>query len=95
MCDSHGSADQTSTESLGSDCNAGEHQKPMKVCSIKLVDCKNSKETREETTAEKEKVQSDDNSNNDNDDHCDDDDFIPSGMSMFPRLTFYSVYLIK
>ncbi|KAL0202340.1 hypothetical protein M9458_000358, partial [Cirrhinus mrigala] len=73
ICDSHGSVDQTFTESLGSDCNAGEQQTAetqMKTCSVKLVDCRNSKETREETTAEKE--QSD---NNDyNDDNCDDDD---------------------
>ncbi|KAL1281547.1 hypothetical protein QQF64_000350 [Cirrhinus molitorella] len=70
MCDSHGSVDQTSTESLVSECNAGEQQTPTKMCSVKLVDCRNSKETREETTVEK--VQSD--NDEDNDDNCDDDD---------------------
>ena len=43
----HGSADQTS------DCNAGEQQ--MKMCSIKLDDCRNLIERRgEETTAEEQ-----------------------------------------
>ncbi|RXN15270.1 CD97 antigen-like protein [Labeo rohita] len=74
MCDSHGSVDQTPTESLGSDCNAGEQQTAetqMRVCSIKLVDCRNPKETIEEATAEKEKSDNDDG-------NCDDDaDFNP------------------
>ncbi|XP_077054576.1 uncharacterized protein LOC143706501 [Siphateles boraxobius] len=43
----HGSADQTS------DCNAGEQQ--MKMCSVKLEDCRNLIERRgEETTAEEQ-----------------------------------------
>ncbi len=87
VCDSHGSVDQNATESLESDCNAGEQQMlqtPMKTCSVKLVDCRNSKETREETTVEK--VQSDDD--DDNDDNCDDDDdFNPLGM--FLPLIYY------
>ncbi|KTF91620.1 hypothetical protein cypCar_00036691, partial [Cyprinus carpio] len=73
VCDGHASVDQTSTESPGSDCNAAEQQTQMKTCSVKLVDCRNTKETREETTAEK--IQSD----SDDDVNCDDDDdeFIP------------------
>ncbi len=76
VCDSHGSVDQNSTESLESDCNAGEQlPTPMKTCSVKLLDCRNIKETREEATAEK--VQSDDDNDDDDDD---DEDFNPSGM---------------
>ncbi|KAF4118039.1 hypothetical protein G5714_000090 [Onychostoma macrolepis] len=80
MCDSHGSVDQNSTESLGSDCNAGEQQMPqtpMKTCSVKLVDCRNSKESREETTVEK--VQSDNDDDHDVNCDDDDDDFNPLG----------------
>lgn len=48
----HGSADQTS------DCNAGEQQMlqtPLKMCSVKLVDCRNLIESRgEKTTAEEQ-----------------------------------------
>ncbi|KTF74455.1 hypothetical protein cypCar_00044466, partial [Cyprinus carpio] len=70
VCDGHGSVDQTSTESVGSDCNAGEQHTPLKTCSVKLVDCRNSKETREEATAEEEQSDVDD-------DDDDDDDFVP------------------
>ncbi len=48
----HESTDQTS------DCNAGEQQMlqtPLKMCSVKLVDCRNLIESRgEETTAEQQ-----------------------------------------
>lgn len=92
MCDSHGSVDQTPTESLGSDCNAGEQQTAetqMRVCSIKLVDCRNPKETIEEATAEKEKSDNDDG-------NCDDDaDFNPLGMfQSFNILTGVSTKVI-
>ncbi|XP_026120529.1 uncharacterized protein LOC113099790 [Carassius auratus] len=53
----HESTDQTS------DCNAGEQQMlqtPLKMCSVKLVDCRNPIESRgEETTAEKQQQHTD------------------------------------
>ncbi|XP_051741992.1 zinc finger protein 37-like isoform X4 [Ctenopharyngodon idella] len=61
----HGSADQTS------DCNAGEQQMlqtPLKMCSVKLVDCRNLIESRGEKTTAEEQQQS----------HEEDDDFVPS-----------------
>ncbi|KAL1281566.1 hypothetical protein QQF64_000369 [Cirrhinus molitorella] len=60
----HESTDQTS------DCNAGEQQ--MKMCSVKLVDCRNLIESR----AEKQQQQTDDDDYNGNDED-DDEDFIP------------------
>ncbi|KAL1281551.1 hypothetical protein QQF64_000354 [Cirrhinus molitorella] len=51
-----------------SDCNAGEQQ--MKMCSVKLVDCRNLIESR----AEKQQQQTDDEE--------DDDDFVPSDDSV-------------
>ncbi len=49
----HESTDQTS------DCNAGEQQTPLKMCSVKLVDCRNLIESREEeTTAEQQQTES-------------------------------------
>ncbi|KAI2649395.1 hypothetical protein H4Q32_015343 [Labeo rohita] len=68
VCDSHGSSDQTPTESLGSDCDAGEQQMlqtPLNMCSVKLLDCTKMKMKRE-TTAEEQQG------------HDDDNDFIPS-----------------
>ncbi|KAL0157528.1 hypothetical protein M9458_045604, partial [Cirrhinus mrigala] len=65
VCDSHGSSDQTSTESLGSDCNAGEQQMlqtPLKMCSVKLLDCRKMIKMNRGTTAEEQ--QSDDNNCN-------------------------------
>ncbi len=81
----HESTDQTS------DCNAGEQQTPLKMCSVKLVDCRNPIESREEeTTAEQqqqshEEEEDDYDENNENDDDedqnvVDDGDFVPSGM---------------
>ncbi len=85
----HESTDQTS------DCNAGEQQMlqtPLKMCSIKLVDCRNLIESREEETTAEQQQQSheeeqeeddDDQSDDDDqnkDDEVDDDDFVPSGM---------------
>ncbi len=77
----HESTDQTS------DCNAGEQQMlqtPLKMCSVKLVDCRNLIESRgEETTAEQqqqsheEKQEDDENNGNDDDD---DEDLIPPGL---------------
>ncbi|KAL1281548.1 hypothetical protein QQF64_000351 [Cirrhinus molitorella] len=72
----HESTDQTS------DCNAGEQQ--MKMCSVKLVDCRNLIESR----AEKQQQQTDDddyNGNDEDDDNYngndeDDGDFIPPGL---------------
>ncbi|CAM4457094.1 unnamed protein product [Leuciscus chuanchicus] len=82
----HGSADQTS------DCNAGEQQ--MKMCSVKLEDCRNLIERRgEETTAEEQQQsheEEDEDQNNDDadddvqdededqNDDIDDDDFVPA-----------------
>ncbi len=82
----HESTDQTS------DCNAGEQQTPLKMCSVKLVDCRNLIESREEeTTAEQQQSHEEDedyeNNGNDEDenyendsDRNDDGDFVPSGM---------------
>ncbi len=77
----HESTDQTS------DCNAGEQQMlqtPLKMCSVKLVDCRNLIESREEeTTAEQqqqsheEEQEDEDYENNGNDE---DEDFIPPGL---------------
>ncbi|XP_042573482.1 uncharacterized protein LOC109059773 isoform X2 [Cyprinus carpio] len=71
----HESTDQTS------DCNAGEQQMlqtPLKMCSVKLVDCRNLIESRgEETTAEKEQQHTDEEEQED-DDY--DEDFIPPGL---------------
>ncbi|XP_051560120.1 gastrula zinc finger protein XlCGF57.1-like isoform X3 [Myxocyprinus asiaticus] len=72
VCDSN-QGDQTSTESLASVCNAGEQQMqqiPLKMCSVKLLDCRNLMEMRGETTAEEQ-----------HDDHDEDDDFDPSGAN--------------
>ncbi len=86
----HESTDQTS------DCNAGEQQTPLKMCSVKLVDCRNLIESREEETTAEQQQQShedssvdeddyennddDEDQNKDDDDVDDDDDFVPSGM---------------
>ncbi|XP_051741930.1 uncharacterized protein LOC127508133 isoform X13 [Ctenopharyngodon idella] len=88
----HGSADQTS------DCNAGEQQMlqtPLKMCSVKLVDCRNLIESRgEKTTAEEqqqrhEEEEDDDqikHEDEDQNDDVDDDDFIPSGSIWLLRI---------
>ncbi|XP_016112880.1 zinc finger protein 391-like [Sinocyclocheilus grahami] len=73
----HESTDQTS------DCNAGEQQMlqtPLKMCSVKLLDCRNLMESRgEETTAEKEQQHSDEEEEDDDENNGDDDEeeFIP------------------
>uniref|UniRef100_A0A8C2HQZ2 C2H2-type domain-containing protein n=2 Tax=Cyprinus carpio TaxID=7962 RepID=A0A8C2HQZ2_CYPCA len=73
----HESTDQTS------DCNAGEQQMlqtPLKMCSVKLVDCRNLIESRgEETTAEKEQQHTDEEEQeeDENNDDDEDEDFIP------------------
>ncbi len=72
----HESTDQTS------DCNAGEQQMlqtPLKMCSVKLVDCRNLIESREEETTAEEQQQSQE------EDEDDDGGFILSGM-------FFSFY---
>ncbi|XP_067259414.1 zinc finger and SCAN domain-containing protein 30-like [Chanodichthys erythropterus] len=78
----HGSADQTS------DCNAGEQQMlqtPLKMCSVKLVDCRNLIESRgEKTTAEEQQQRHEEdedgiddyNEEEDDEDQNDDDDQI-------------------
>ncbi len=83
----HESTDQTS------DCNAGEQQTPLKMCSVKLEDCRNLIESREEETTAEQQQQSheedEDYENNGNDEDenyenngndVDDGDFFPSGM---------------
>ncbi len=75
----HESTDQTS------DYNAGEQQTPLKMCSVKLVDCRNLIESREEETTAEQQQQSDEeddenNGNDDEDQNDDDGDFVPSGM---------------
>ncbi len=64
----HESTDQTS------DCNAGEQQMlqtPLKMCSVKLVDCRNLIESREEETTAEQQQQSNE-----------EEDFIPPGVFM-------------
>ncbi len=74
----HESTDQTS------DCNAGEQQTPLKMCSVKLVDCRNLIESREEeTTAEQQQQQQSQE---------EEDDFIPPGLFL-PFMTKWSVPL--
>ncbi len=68
----HESTDQTS------DCNAGEQQMlqtPLKMCSIKLVDCSNLIESREEETTAEQQQQS-----HEEEEEEDDEDFIPPGL---------------
>lgn len=85
----HESTDQTS------DCNAGEQQMlqtPLKMCSVKLVDCRNLIESRgEETTAEKEQQHTDEEEQeeDDEDNEDDDGDFVPSGVFL-PFMTRYA-----
>ncbi|KAF4118038.1 hypothetical protein G5714_000089 [Onychostoma macrolepis] len=72
----HESTDQTS------DCNAGEQQMlqtPLKMCSVKLVDCRNLIESRAEETTAEEQQQSheEENDENNGNDEDDDEDFIP------------------
>ncbi|XDV17076.1 hypothetical protein PO909_016516 [Leuciscus waleckii] len=65
----NGSADQTS------DCNAGEQQ--MKMCSVKLEDCRNLIERRgEEATAEEQQQSQEEEDEEDEDD----DEFPPAGV---------------
>ncbi|KAA0721698.1 hypothetical protein E1301_Tti014306 [Triplophysa tibetana] len=75
------SADQTSTESLDSVCNAGEQQilntRPLNMCSVTLMDCRKLMEMKTQTTEEEEHTDADEN----HDDNDDDDDFIPSDDS--------------
>ncbi|XDV16977.1 hypothetical protein PO909_016455 [Leuciscus waleckii] len=71
----HGSADQTS------DCNAGEQQ--MKMCSVKLEDCRNLIERRgEETTAEEQQQSHEEEEEEEEEDQNEegDDEFIPAGV---------------
>ncbi len=73
----HESTDQTS------DCNAGEQQTPLKMCSVKLEDCRNLIESREEETTAEQQQQSHEEEDDDEDQNKDDDDdgdFVPSGM---------------
>ncbi len=70
----HESTDQTS------DCNAGEQQTPLKMCSVKLVDYRNLIESREEeTTAEQQQQSHEEDEDDDENNGNDDEDFIPPG----------------
>ncbi len=67
----HESTDQTSA------CNAGEQQTPLKMCSIKLVDCRNLIESRgEKNTAEEQQQR------HEEEDQNEDDDFSTPKQSM-------------
>ncbi len=67
----HESTDQTS------DCNAGEQQTPLKMCSVKLVDCRNLIESRgEKNTAEEQQQR------HEEEDQNEDDDFSTPKQSM-------------
>ncbi|XP_073668760.1 uncharacterized protein [Paramisgurnus dabryanus] len=76
------STDQTSTESLDSVCNAGEQQQilqtTLKMCSVKLIDCRNlMMKIKTEPTEEEDHIEEDK-------DNCA-DDFIPSGGQSLKR----------
>ncbi|XP_052402942.1 zinc finger and SCAN domain-containing protein 31 [Carassius gibelio] len=78
----HESTDQTS------DCNAGEQQMlqtPLKMCSVKLVDCRNLIESRgEETTAEKQQQHTDEEEEEEEEEeqnNDEDDDIVPADDS--------------
>ncbi|XP_056110999.1 uncharacterized protein LOC130088305 [Rhinichthys klamathensis goyatoka] len=82
----HGSADQTS------DCNAGEQQ--MKMCSVKLEDCRSLIERRGEETTAEEQQQSHEEEEDDEDDDEErdgDDEFPPAGVSSFLLLFFLTL----
>ncbi|XP_067296716.1 uncharacterized protein [Pseudorasbora parva] len=69
----HGSADQTS------DCNAGEQQiqeTPLKICFIKLEDCRNLIESRGDETTADEQQQSHEEEDDEDDDQDEDEDQI-------------------
>ncbi|KAK2909516.1 hypothetical protein Q8A67_005353 [Cirrhinus molitorella] len=72
-----------------SDCKAEEQEMlltPQKMCSVKLVDCRNLIESKvEETTAEEQQQtdeEDDDGQNMDDENQNDDDDFVPSDDSV-------------
>ncbi len=69
----HESTDQTS------DCNAEEQQTPLKMCSIKLEDCRNLIESREEETTAEQQQQSHEEEDQNEDE---DDDFSTPKQSM-------------
>ncbi|XP_067259425.1 nucleolin-like [Chanodichthys erythropterus] len=67
----HGSADQTS------DCNAGEQQTlqtPLKMCSVKLVDCRNLIKTTAEEQQQRHEEEEEQDGNNDDEDGNNEDD---------------------
>ncbi len=72
----HESTDQTS------DCNAGEQQTPLKMCSVKLEDCRNLIESREEETTAEQQQQSHEEEDQNEDE---DDDFSTPKQSMSKR----------
>ncbi len=87
----HESTDQTS------DCNAGEQQTPLKMCSVKLVDCRNLIESREEETTAEQQQQSHKDDEDENNGNDDDEDFIPPGVFL-PLMTLecqQSLFRIK
>ncbi|RXN15283.1 zinc finger 2-like protein [Labeo rohita] len=64
------------------DCKAEEEEMlltPLKMCSVKLVDCRNLIESRAEETTAEEQQQTDEE---EQDDDVDDGDFVPSGGAM-------------
>ncbi len=86
----HESTDQTS------DCNAGELQTPLKMCSVKLVDCRNLIESREEETTAEQQQQSHEDDEDDYENN-DDEDFILPGVFL-PLMTLecqLSLFRIK
>ncbi len=85
--------DRESTDQT-SDCNAGEQQTLLKMCSVKLEDCRNLIESRgEETTAEEQQQSHEE----DEDENNDDEDFILPGVFL-PLMTLecqQSLFRIK
>ncbi len=70
----HESTDQTS------DCNAGEQQTPLKMCSVKLEDCRNLIESREEeTTSEQQQQSHEEDEDYENNGHDDDENYENNG----------------
>nr|XP_055073192.1 zinc finger protein 883-like [Misgurnus anguillicaudatus] len=89
VCDSNQSLqeDQTSTQSLDSVYNAGEHQQILKMCSVKLINCrtlmmkiKTEPTAEEHHTEEEEDPTAEEHDSEEDEDYDDDDDFIPSDV---------------
>ncbi|XP_051515267.1 VID27-like protein [Myxocyprinus asiaticus] len=79
--------EENTTEEQQSDEDDDEQQMlqtPLKMCSVKLLDCMNLMKVRGETTAEEEQSDEDDDETTAEEQQSDkyDDDFIPAGLCL-------------